>query len=131
MFVDYYEEYNNYTEILEKFLEKYGGDSKKELAVFVQEKTGHEEMRIDEAFYSQLGQVVKNIDGDTACKLSLYRGEREAAADVFIECNHYIMSRTYDAVYFSCLADLLGIEIIFGTDTQIQFEKKRNMAVKV
>lgn len=124
VFVDYYENYDNYSEIIEVFIEKFGNNKEKELVLFVQE---FDEIQIEAGLYEKIKEIVKNVNEEVSCTIKLCKGTKEAAKEVFLDCKHYIISRTYDAVYFSCLADLLGMDIIFGTDTNIAFEKTRNM----
>lgn len=61
------------------------------------------------------------------CQLTVMCGTIEDAKRCFLNCEHYIISRTFWAVMFSSLADQFGIEVISGTDSNIQFKKQRNM----
>ena len=67
------------------------------------------------------------MDSDILCSLELAGGSFEDAKKCFLNCSHYIVTRTYDAVYFSCLADKLGIEIVSGVDSKVTFKKKKHM----
>ena len=54
-------------------------------------------------------------------------GDKNEAREVFLECSHYIISRTFNTVYFTCLADQFGIEVLSGVDNIIPFKKRDNM----
>ena len=120
-FVDYYDNYCSFPFILKSFLDQYGNADYKKLIFFVQDWPGTE---IDPKAYDGLIEITKKINNnpEIKCMVDVCRGTLETARDSFLQCSHYIISRTYDTVYFSCLADKLGIDIISGTDSVIQFE---------
>lgn len=124
-FVDFYENYCNYVHILQSFLEVYAGDEQKRLVLFVQNDT---ENQISERSMSDLLDIISQIENTPAiqCKVSLEVGDNAAAENIFVRCQHYLISRTYRAVHFSCLADLLGIETLSGVDRKLIFYKDRN-----
>ena len=68
---------------------------------------------------------VKN-DDKIKCCLEIQHGSFDLAKNYFLKCSHYITNRTFDTVYFTCLANLMGIEIISGVDSFIQFDKTKN-----
>ena len=102
-------------------------DERKKLILFVQDIDGEE--AIEDDIFKSLEIIVDEIasTSDIRCKISLDRGELKKAESKFLECQHYLISRTYWAVHFSCLADLLGIEVISGVDSRIQYYKSKNM----
>ena len=124
-FVDFYENYCNYVYILQSFLDAYAGDERKRLILFVQSDT---ENQISEQSLRDLYEIAGQIEDTPAirCKVSLEYGDNAAAEKVFAQCQHYLISRTYRAVHFSCLADLLGIETLSGVDQKLLFHKERN-----
>ena len=123
-FVDFYENYVGYPGILESFLDSYLMEHNKKLILFIQEdcKAG----QIDEVLYTQLKDIADEINNaeEYSCSLEIQKGDFDQAKKCFLSCSHYIVSRTYDAVYFSCLADKLGMEVISGVDSIIQYEEK-------
>lgn len=125
-FVDFYENYSNYTHILESFLKVFIRDEKKRLILFVQSDL---EQKINEDNLNDLYDIVDEIENSSniCCKVSLVCGDNEEAEKNFIQCRHYLISRTYRAVHFSCLADLLGIDILSGVDSRLLFQKVRNI----
>lgn len=126
-FVDYYENYSIFSKVLEDFLDANIADNSKKLLMFIQEddRVG----KIDDRLYNQLNIIVKEIDDDPTilCSVEIVKGSIGEAKECFLNCSHYITTRTYDTVYFSCLADQLGMEVISGVDTVIQFKKTNNM----
>ena len=102
-------------------------DEEKRLVLFIQEddRVG----KIDSALYDRLKAIVEeiNLDSDIRCSVEIVSGSFTDAKARFLNCSHYIITRTCDAVYFSCLADKLDIEIISGVDSKIQFKKSSNM----
>ncbi len=48
-------------------------------------------------------------------------GNKQEAVSCLLEAFHFIMARTYDTVYATCLADRFGIELISGVDTNVVF----------
>lgn len=126
-FVDYYENYSSYSYILEDYLERFVNNDDKKLVLFVQDGVGE-----GTDFFEGLKRIAKDIEKDCKikCSVEIRRGTLSDACDCFQQCSHYIMSRTYDTVYFTCLADRLGMEIISGVDSVIQFEKRCNMIRK-
>lgn len=125
-FVDFYENYACYSKILESFLDHHLNNNNKKLLLFIQDdcKDGN----INSELYKQLTEIVDNLNHDSniQCSIEVKRGTIHDAKKYFFNCSHYIVSRTYDAVYFTCLADKLGIDIISGVDNVIQFEKRKN-----
>lgn len=118
-FVDHYENYSCFSAVLETFLDKYIGDSNKKLILFVQE--GEHIQDISPLVYSNIKAIVDEIamDDNIMCSVEIQKGSRTDAINAFANASHYIVSRTYDTVYFSFLADLLDIEIISGVDSKI------------
>lgn len=48
-------------------------------------------------------------------------GNKQEAVSCLLEAFHFIMARTYDIVYATCLADRFGIELISGVDKNAVF----------
>ena len=126
-FVDYYENYSIFSKVLEEFLDVNMTDTNKKLLLFIQEddRVG----RMEAGLYHDLIEIVKAINEDPmiSCSVEITKGSKAEAKECFLNCSYFITTRTYDTVYFSCLADQLGIEIISGVDTVIQFKKTNNM----
>lgn len=129
MLVDCNEKYACYPKVIEQFLDKYIGNENKRLICFIQ-SVDSDEARQQVASLVALVNTINN-EPNIKCRLEIVTGDRDKAQDRFLECSHYITLRTFDTVYFTCLADRLGVEVISGVDTIVQFEKHRNMAVKV
>ncbi len=77
-------------------------------------------------------EIVDEIERlpDIRCQVSLMSGNSEEAERIFIKCRHYLISRTFQAVHFSCLADLFNIEILSGVDKKLLFSKRKNMVTQ-
>ncbi len=120
-FVDYYENYSCFSFVLEAFLDKFIGDSHKKLILYIQEQ--EHIPPINPQVYNSLNSVVDELTKDIniKCSIEIQKGSKEDTVSSFINASHYIVSRTYDTVYFSCLADLLGIDVISGVDSKIAF----------
>lgn len=127
MFVDYYENYCSYPYILESFLDTYIVNAQKKLVLFIQDDT--KEPMISDNIFENIQKTVNDISAmeNIKCEVILERGSKEKAKEIFYKCRHYIVSRTYYAVEFSCLADMCGIEVIPGCDDNIPFVKKNNI----
>lgn len=125
-FVDYYENYCSYPFILESFLDRYLQNKEKELILFVRNDCDVELMRqeVMENMYTLINEI--NDDKNIQCTVKLMTGSREEAERIFKECSYYITNRVFDTVYFTCFADLLGIKVISGVDSLIQFEATKN-----
>lgn len=125
-FVDYYDEYSSFARILESFLDAFYNQEKK-LVLFIRDDCSEKE--IDSYLFHNLQNIADEItvSTDISCSVEIVRGNLGKARDYFFNCSHYIVTRTYGGVYFSCLADQLGVEIISGVDSVIQFKKGRNM----
>lgn len=122
-FVDYYENYSAYPHIISSFLDEFLMNTNKRLVLFVQMDygiPGEGEKALDE-----LRAIVEKMSSmeEIKCRFEIVNGNINQAKDKFLECSHYIISRTYDAVYFSCLADLLDMDVISGVDSVIPFSK--------
>lgn len=126
-FVDFYENYCSYPSILEAFLDQYLTDPDKKLVLFIQD--GTPEGEIGAEVLNNITELAQEIvqDDQIQCQLELYKGFRCEAEEIFYRCGHYILSRTYWAADFSSLADLYGIDVIAGCDSQIPFEKTKNI----
>lgn len=126
VFIDYYENYCSYPFILESFLDCYMQNKDKELILFVRNDCEVEPLQ--QAVLENLNVLLREISSDKTiqCSVKLMIGDRREAEQIFSKCSHYITNRTFDTVYFSCLADLFGIEVISGVDSLIQFEKTNN-----
>ncbi len=126
-FVDYYENYSIFSKVLEEFLDVNMTDTNKKLLLFIQEddRVG----RMEAGLHHDLDEIVKAINEDPmiSCSVEIVKGSKTEAKECFLNCSHFITTRTYDTVYFSCLADQLGMEVISGVDTVIQFKKTNNM----
>lgn len=120
-FVDYYENYSCYATVLEQFLDRFIGDDTKKLILFVQERP--DLPQINPQIYDYLQNLIDEISVDDTikCSVEIKRGDINLAKSEFEKSSHYIVSRTYDTVDFSCIADLLKIEIISGVDSNILF----------
>lgn len=127
VFVDYYEEYRAFPYVLTDFLDIYSKNTEKRLILFVRDD--HRDEVLDDGFLGELLTIVDDIAGSSqiVCSVEVRRGSFLDAKKAFLECSHFITTRTYDTVYFTCLADLLGIEIISGVDSNIQFVKRHNI----
>lgn len=127
VFVDYYESYSSYPYILESFLDSFIQYHDKKLILFIQDDCDAEGIG-DEVIQGiqKLLDEIRNTP-EILCKVEWKRGNQKSAEEVFYQCSHFIVTRTYQAVYFSCMADLYGMEIISGVDSTIQFLKKRNI----
>lgn len=125
-FVDFYENYSNYPYILESFLDAFAHDERKRLILFVQNDLGKV---MEEDVWNSLKEIVDEIEHstNTQCQVSLMCGDCEDAEKIFAKCHHYFISRTFKAVHFSCLADLMNMEILSGVDRKLLFSKRRNM----
>ena len=130
LFVDFYEVYMSYTYVLEEFLNKYSDNNSKKLVMFVRDDL--ENISIDDGLLQDMKGIARSIAlaESIKCRVELVVGGKEDAKRIFLHTSHYIVNRTYDTVYFSCLAEQLKIPMISGVDTIIQFEKKRNMHSK-
>lgn len=127
VFVDYYEEYCSFPYILESFLDMYSKEEEKELLLFIRDDCSVE--KIEDALLDNLLNVVNDItmSPEILSSVEVRRGTFIEAKSCFLNCSHFITTRTYNTVYFTCLAEQLGIEIISGVDSKIQFVKRRNM----
>ncbi len=126
VFVDYYENYGVISSVIEAFLDEFIGEKKK-LFLFIQEdeRTG----KIDASYKERLEGLVDAVNAEPGicCSLELAGGSIEDAKTCFLNCSHYIATRTFDTVCFSCLADRLGMEIISGVDSKVVFRKREHM----
>lgn len=120
-FVDFYENYSSYLSVLRNFIKIYESEKNKKLILFIRDD--HEEERIDGTLYDNLKELIDEINhiSTISCRIELRNGNFDDARHCFLNCSHYIVSRTYDTVFFTCLADKLGIEIISGVDSTVQF----------
>lgn len=127
MFVDYYENYSSYSNIIDEFLARFVNDSNKRLILFVQNDC--DVSPITEELLMQLQALCKYITDNPAikAKVELVVGDRAKATEVFLQTSHYLISRTFNTVYFTCLADRLGVEIISGVDRKINFDNEHNI----
>lgn len=129
-YVDYYENYSSYPNIIEEFLDNFAFDSNKRLILFWQTDC---EVNLQLAEVHQKLQKLQILCNDIVntpeikAKVELVMGDKEIATECFMQTSHYIISRTYNTVYFTCLADRLGIEIISGVDRKIAFSKEHNI----
>lgn len=125
-FVDFYENYANYIYIWESFLDAFSHDETKRLIFFVQADSN---IHISDEVWNNMREIIDKINrsSDIKCKVDIKCGNLEEAENVFAQCHHYLISRTFWAVHFSCLADLLNIEILSGVDRRLYFSKKKNM----
>lgn len=125
-FVDYYENYCSYPFILESFLDRYIQNKEKELVLFVRNDCDVEPIKQEvlENLYILNNEI--SSDKNIQCSVKLMIGDCEEAERIFRKCMYYITNRVFDTVYFACLADLLGIEVISGVDSLIQFDKTKN-----
>lgn len=126
VFVDYYENYCAYPFIIESFLEHYAECADKKLCLFIRNDLDAEP--IDLQIQNNLKDLISEVKNDDKikCCLEIQQGSFDLAKKIFLKCSHYITNRTFDTVYFTCLANLMGIEIISGVDSFIQFDKSRN-----
>ena len=126
-FVDYYENYSSYSNIIDEFLTCFVNDSNKRLILFIQSDCEVEPIK--EELLHHLQTLCKYITDNPAikAKVELIVGNRTKAIEVFLQTSHYLISRTFDTVYFTCLADRLGIEIISGVDRKINFYNEHNI----
>lgn len=129
-FVDYDEAYSSYPHIVEGFLNKFYNCQNKRLVLFVQ--TDCIDVQMDSVWYDDLMELVRGINNSDGikCFVDLEAGDKEMAQSIFVNCSHYIISRCHNTVYFSCLADLLGIEVLSGTDSYVSLEKPHNISNK-
>lgn len=130
-FVDYYENLSNYENILENFFEKYICDPTKKLYLFIQTDCPNISYNDYDVFQS-LTDLISHILSypQVKCQIEVLKGDNDFAKEIFLKCNHYLISRTYRGVEYSCLADLVGIEVLSGVDINIAFEKNRNITIK-
>lgn len=126
-FVDYYDSYNSYSHIIESFLNKFANEKDKRLCLFIQRECGDSQKA--EKCYSQLLEICKFVDisEHMKCKIEVLCGDESEAMSAFLNCSHFVTTRCYDIVHFSCMADLLGIETLLGTDSIVTFEKAHNI----
>ena len=126
VFVDYYENYCAYPFIIESFLEHYAECADKKLLLFVRDDLNVEP--IDVQIRNNLKELILDVKKDKKikCCLEMQYGSFDLAKNYFLKCSHYITNRTFDTVYFTCLANLMEIEIISGVDSFIQFDKSKN-----
>lgn len=126
VFVDYYENYCAYPFIIESFLEHYIECGDKKLLLFIRNDLNVEP--IDLQIQNNLEDLILEVKNDDKikCCLEIQHGSFDLAKNYFLKCSHYITNRTFDTVYFTCLANLMGIEIISGVDSFIQFDKTKN-----
>lgn len=128
-FVDYYENYSSYGMILEQFLDTYMNDDSTRLILYIQDDCKCETNKIEDSMYQRLQALVDEINAEKEilCTVELKRGRRMDALKEFLKCRHYLVSRTYDAVFYTCVADLFDIDIVFGVDSYIRFHKGHNI----
>lgn len=83
---------------------------------------------IDVQIRNNLKELILDVKKDKKikCCLEMQYGSFDLAKNYFLKCSHYITNRTFDTVYFTCLANLMEIEIISGVDSFIQFDKSKN-----
>lgn len=121
VYVDYYENYSSYPAIVEEFLAAFTPDSNKRLILFIQNDV--KDIDVDEAAVKELkalAECVKEVP-NFRCSLEVVVGDKDKAVSCLLESSHFIMTRTYNTVYTTCLADQFGIEIISGVDINIAF----------
>lgn len=121
VYVDYYENYSSYPAIIEEFLAAFTPDSNKRLILFIQNDV--KDVDVDEAAVKELkalAECVKEVP-NFRCSLEVVVGDKNKAVSCLLESSHFIMTRTYNTVYTTCLADQFGIEIISGVDINIAF----------
>lgn len=122
MYVDYYENYCSYPTVIEEFLDAYIQDANKRLILFIQNDI--KDICVDEAAVIRLKDLAKEVNEspDIQCRLEVIVGNKSKAISCLLEASHFIMTRTYDTVYITCLADQFGIELISGVDKNIVFK---------
>ena len=79
---------------------------------------------IGEDMWKNLNNIVDEMEHlpDIKCKVSLKRGNCEDAEKFFVKCHHYLITRTFRGMHFSCLADLMNMEILSGVDRRLFFQ---------
>jgi len=122
-FVDYYEDYCSYPHIIEHFLDAFLQCEEKRLVLFVQTDCNVE--KIDDGSLMNLYGLIDSINEaeEIKCKIEIRIGNMNDAEETFFECSHFVISRTYNAVYFSCLADRLGMDTLSGVDSIVPFRE--------
>lgn len=120
-FVDYYEGYSTYPLIIEDFLNNFINSPKKKLVLFIQDDCPVPP--IQHALFEYLENVIHELktNENVKCEFELVRGPDKDAKNIFLNCSYFITSRAFRTVYYSCLADLFGIQIIHGVDSPIPF----------
>lgn len=117
-------QYPSYPLIIEQFLDKYYGFEQASLVLFVENKLVISESDRFKKLY-ELCEDLKNESG-IACDITLFNGNKEDAVNLFESSTDYITTRVENTVFYTCLADVLGINIISGVDSVISFDKRRN-----
>ncbi len=118
VFVDFMETVPNYNEIVQQFLARYV-DSPKQLVLFIRND-------FDEKISNEVLNNLKAIANYTntspmKCKIKIVEGDINCAVEHLLESTHFLTTRCFDVVKFTCICDQVGIEIIPGTDSLIQF----------
>lgn len=116
-FVDFYDDICHYPLIIEQFTSKYASDSGRKLILFVQDDC--DDLKINEELFAYLSDEISLINQKSHCQIQLIRGNDTYAKEKFINCENFIMLRTYRTAYYTCLADLLGIRLISGVDVPL------------
>lgn len=121
MYVDFYENYCSYPTVIEELLDAFILDADKRLTPFIQSDV--KDVCVDDATVTRLKELVKEVkeSPDIKCRLEVVVGNKAEAISCLLEASHFIMTRTYDTVYTTCLADQFGIELISGVDKNIVF----------
>ena len=127
-FVDYYENYPAYPQILDRFISLFFDSSSHKLTLAIQDEYLNNNS-LYSTYIAELEQVIDSINKteEIQCIVELVSGNRNSLIKVFSSCSDYFVSRTYDSVYFASLADLLHINILSGTDSKIQFNEHHNI----
>lgn len=128
---DIYENYPCYGNVISQFIEYISTNPNCKLVIFVQEEYISKDINAIEAT-KELISVINDITNSPYINgsISIQVGSKELGSQLLANSSAYITARTYDTVYYSCVADLLNITLIPGTDSRICFDKHFHNMIK-
>lgn len=126
-FVDYYENYHSFVNIVTEFVDTFSSDESKRLILFIQ--TDCNVPPIDSQLLQSMQTFCERVEKDPVicAHVEIVMGDKKRAEEVFLTTSHYLITRTFNTVYFTCLADRFNIEILSGVDQKLQFFKEYNI----
>lgn len=78
---------------------------------------------IDSQLVQSMQMFCERVEKDPTIRahVEIVMGDKRRAEEIILTASHYLITRRFNTVYFTCLADRFNIEIISGVDQKLQF----------